>query len=74
MLCPHSNRRFGPRGDLNNAAATGVKPTSTNPGGVNSGGSEGHADNDFATALACSMNNLANGPGVRFFNVRMAIA
>ena len=33
-----------------------------------------HVDNDFDTALACSMNNFANGPGVRFFTVRMAIA
>jgi hypothetical protein len=31
-------------------------------------------DNDLATALACSMNNLANGPQARFFSVRMAIA
>lgn len=31
-------------------------------------------DNDFATVLACSMNNFANEPGVRFLRVRMAIA
>jgi hypothetical protein len=37
-------------------------------------GHSGHVDNDFATALACSMNNFANGPGARFFRVRMAIA
>jgi hypothetical protein len=41
---------------------------------VEQSGHSDHVVNDFATALACSMNNCANGPGVRFFMVRIAIA
>jgi hypothetical protein len=30
-------------------------------------------DSDLATARACSMNKVANGPGVRFLTVIIAI-
>jgi hypothetical protein len=64
--------RFVREADFNSKPTTSAKQMTRNSRRGESRRTQ--IDNDLATALACSMNNLANGPQARFFSVRMAIA